>query len=105
VPGYEIYRQIALSKLERKQGALPYECAAWVKTDNGVKPAFVMEALPDGRLVMFFPSAGNIREGEIIIIESNTVERCPDYNMSDFNMAIANLGLGFAKMKKTKKGT
>jgi len=98
IPGYEVYHQMALSKLEKKEEMLPYESCAWVKNEEGDQPAFIMETLHDGRVVVFFPHAGDVKEGEIKILESNRVERRDDYDMRAFRMAIKNLGLGLGKV-------
>jgi uncharacterized membrane protein len=102
IPGYEVYHQMALSKLERKEEMLPYEACAWVKNEDGLQPAFIMETLHDNRLVVFLPSAGNVKEGEIRVMESSNVERRDDYDMRAFKMSITNLGLGFAKVHQNR---
>lgn len=102
IPGYEVYHQMALSKLEKNEEILPYESAAWIKLEEGVmQPAFVMETLPDNRSVIFKPSAGNVKEGEVLLIENGKIERCDDYDMRAFKMAINNLGLGLSKVQIT----
>lgn len=98
IPGYEIYHQMAESKLVNKEEVLPYEMAAWVRSGEAVHPAFIMETMPDGKLVIFLPTAGDVQTGSVQLMDSNAVERCPDLDMKQFKLAISNLGLGFSKI-------
>ena len=102
LPGYEVYHQMALSKLEKNESMLPYQSSAWVKNEDGLQPAFIMETLHDNRLVLFLPTAGNVNEGNILIVESEKVERCDDYDMRAFKIAITNLGLGIADVHRVR---
>lgn len=59
IPGYKVYREMALSKLVDDEKPLPYESAAWlVKSDQTKQPVFLMQDLQDGQYVIFAPSAG-----------------------------------------------
>ena len=100
IPGYEVYREMAMSRLEQKEEMLPYESAAWATVGDGQVPAFIMETCSDGSLVIFIPSAGNTKEGAILLMEQNRVSRCPDVEMRQFKMAISNLGLGLSHLRK-----
>jgi uncharacterized membrane protein len=94
IPGYSTYREMALAKLEEREEALPYKSALWLKQDNMQQPGFLMEKMPDGKLVVFIPSAGNTKEGAVFTISESDVQLCPDVDMKLFQMAIGNLGLG-----------
>lgn len=98
IPGYSVYREIAMSKLEDKEEALPYESAAWLLVDDMEQPAFLMEKMPDGRLVVFVPTAGNAKEGNVFVLPADKVKLCKDTDMRPFKMAITNLGLGLSKI-------
>jgi uncharacterized membrane protein len=98
VPGYEVYREMAISKLEQKEEALPYESAAWADMFGMLQPCFLMETMPDGKYVVFFPTAGNTKEGIVLVLDKDKVKVCPDVDMRAFRNAISNLGLGFAKI-------
>lgn len=98
VPGYSVYRGMALAKLEEKEEALPYESAAWVEIDNMQQPAFLMEKMPDGRLIMFLPAAGNVKEGVVFLLAADKVQLCTNTDMKQFRLAITNLGIGFSKL-------
>lgn len=94
IPGYTVYREMALSKLEDKEEALPYKDALWLKTDNFQQPGFLMEYMDDGRLIVFIPTAGNASEGSIFTVAENDVSICAGADLKAFKMAITNLGLG-----------
>lgn len=98
IPGYETYRQMAAAKLVRQEEMLPYKMAAWVKMGDGVQPGFIMDTMPDGKIIIFIPTAGDVNNGTILLVEPSNVEQCPDLDMRKFKIAIANLGLGFSKM-------
>lgn len=100
IPGYEVYREMAMAKLEKKEETLPYEGAAWATVGDGRAPAFIMETCSDGSLVIFIPSAGNTKEGVVLLMEENKVLRCPDIEMRQFKIAISNLGLGLSQLRK-----
>lgn len=96
IPGYAVYHEMAKSKLVEKEEMLPYEMAVWVKRGEVTQPGFLMDTMPDGRLVIFLPMAGNVSSGNIELLHENSIERCPNTDMKKFKMAITNLGLGFS---------
>ncbi len=98
IPGYAVYREMALTKLEEREEALPYESAAWVSIDNVQQPAFLMERMSDGKMIVFIPTAGNVKEGTLLKLPASSVELCPDKDMKAFRIAIENLGIGMSKV-------
>ncbi|SCY07238.1 DUF502 domain-containing protein [Flavobacterium caeni] len=98
IPGYSIYREMALSKLEDHDKALPFESVVWVKRDAAEQPGFLMETMPDGRLVIFFPTAGKTLEGEVIVIAADQVRKMPETDMKAMKIALDNLGIGLSKI-------
>lgn len=100
IPGYSVYREMALSKLEDHDKALPYKCAAWIKRDDSQQPAFVMEELPGGRVVVFIPTAGNTMEGEVLVLPSAQVSQAPETDMKAMKIALDNLGIGLGDILK-----
>jgi uncharacterized membrane protein len=97
IPGYSTYREMALAKLEEREDALPYKSALWLKLDKMNQPGFLIEKMPDGKLVVFIPTAGNVKEGTVLTLAEADVQLCPNANMRAFQMAISNLGLGLGK--------
>jgi len=94
IPGYGLYHNLVLSRLQKEEAAFVYGRPAWLHTIEGLAPGFVMETLPDGRMVVFVPAAGNLREGDIFIVESRKVSVCENKDSRAFRMAIANQGIG-----------
>jgi uncharacterized membrane protein len=97
IPGYSVYREMALSKLEDKEEVIPYKSAAWINTDNKQQPGFLMETMPDGKFVIFIPTAGNIKEGAVFTVASTEVQLCTNTDMKAFRTAINNMGAGLSK--------
>jgi hypothetical protein len=55
LPGYQAYHDMARSKLDNKEEALPYKGAAWIKLDEKVfEPAFIMEEGSSNNFVSSF---------------------------------------------------
>lgn len=98
IPGYSVYREMAMSKLDEKEEALPYETAVWVTLDDMQQPGFLIEKMPDGRLVIFIPTAGNPKEGSVFTMAPGKVQQCPDIDMKQLKMAISNIGIGLSKL-------
>lgn len=98
IPGYSVYREMAISKIDKKEEAVPYECVAFINGDDGQQPAFLMEKMADGKLVIFVPFAGNPKEGQIVIMTADKVQLNRDIDMKAFRLAINNLGLGLSKV-------
>jgi len=99
IPGYSVYREMAMSKLEKKEEFLPYKSAAWIHIDHRQQPAFVVEAMPDGNLVVFVPVAGNVKEGALFKLPPDSVELCAGTDIKTFRTIISNQGVGMAKME------
>jgi hypothetical protein len=66
IPGYQTYREMALSKIEPKDEVLPYTSAAWLRKDGLMQPCFIESATSNYRLVVFVPQAGNVKEGAVL---------------------------------------
>jgi hypothetical protein len=103
IPGYSTYREMALAKLEERDEVLPYQSALWLKLDKMNQPGFLMETMPDGKLVVFIPTAGNVKEGTVFTLSEGDVQLCRDIDMRLFQMAINNRGVGFGKAGEWKK--
>jgi len=97
IPGYAVYRQMVMAKLEEKDEVLPYKSAAWIDIHDMQQPCFLMETLPDGRCVVFLPAAGNVKEGTVLMVAPAKLQLWSNADLKGFRGAIANLGLGFAK--------
>ncbi len=98
IPGYSVYREMALSKLEDKEEILPYKSALWINTDNKQQPGFLIETMPDGKLVVFIPTAGNVKQGTVFMMAPTEVQLCANTDMKKFRMAINNIGIGLSEI-------
>lgn len=98
IPGYSAYREMALSKLEENKRPLPYKCAAWINEGDTVLPAFLMETMDDGRLVMFIPTAGSTMTGKVIILPATRVTLLPQTDVKAMKIALDSLGIGLSKI-------
>lgn len=101
LPSYGKYRNMALGKIEKKEEVLPYEAAAWIKDGDKDKPGFIMETMKDGKIVVFIPTAGNVKEGEVLLLDASGVKKCPGIDMKSFNAAINKMGVGMSKFNET----
>jgi uncharacterized membrane protein len=97
VPGYEIYKKTAMSKLEPAEEALPYKAAVWVESDGMKKPGFLIDHNTPGDCIIFFPTAGKPEEGTTLLVPGSRVHELPNVDMIDFRKAIANKGIGLEK--------
>jgi uncharacterized membrane protein len=97
IPGYVVYREMAISKLDKtKEELLPYESAAWIEVDEMQQPCFVIKTIPDGRCVIYLPTAGNVKEGTLFVLPKEKVQLCEGVELRKFNLAISNLGMELA---------
>lgn len=98
IPGYLVYREMAMAKLTEKEEALPYESAVWITLDDIQQPGFLIEKMQDGKLVIFIPTAGNVKEGAVFTIPPDKVQQRPDADMKQLKLAISNIGIGLSKI-------
>jgi uncharacterized membrane protein len=98
IPGYAMYHKLVTSTLDKNEENREYETAVFVKSDDGMRPGFLMETMPNGNVVIFYPSAGNVREGELYVVDAANVEMCPDVERRLFRLSLANLGVGLSKL-------
>lgn len=100
IPGYSIYREMAMSKLVEKEEVLPYQMAALFQTEGKLVPCFVMESGNNGEVVAFFPSAGNTKEGSIQLVPGSMLRKLPETDMRKFRQAIDKNGIGLVEAIK-----
>ncbi len=101
LPGYSMYREMAMAKLENRDEKLPYESAAWIELDNLQRPAFVVESLADDQCIVFVPTAGKVNEGNIYLVEKDKVHLLPQIDMKAFQASIGNQGTGLSKFQES----
>jgi hypothetical protein len=98
LPGYASYRELALSKINKEEEKLPFEKAVLVRENNYHYPGFLMDELPDGRLTIFIPFGGNVKEGRIIIVPSNDATMLDKADVKKVHNAIQNMGTGLGQV-------
>lgn len=98
LPGYASYRELALSKINKEEVKLPYEKGVLVRENNYHCPGFLIDELPDGRLTLFIPFGGNVKEGRIIIVPSADVTMLDKADVITLNNAIQKMGTGLGKV-------
>jgi len=105
VPGYRVYREMAVSKLKEHEAPLPYKCSAFIEQDGLQTPCFVMATLPDGKIMIFIPTAGNVKEGTVYATTAEKIRKFPGVDMKQYQLVISNLGLGMGELLKQHQKT
>jgi uncharacterized membrane protein len=99
IPGYQVYREMAINKLVDEEKPLPYESAAWLlRADQTEQPVFLMETTAQGELIIFAPTAGNVQTGTILKVPANMVRIDRNVDMKSFRLLFSNLGIGVSKL-------
>jgi hypothetical protein len=99
IPGYQVYREMALNKLVDEEKPLPYQSAAWlVRADLTEQPVFLMETTAQGEMVIFAPAAGSVQTGTILKVPANMVRVERNIDMKTFKLLFSNLGMGISKL-------
>jgi uncharacterized membrane protein len=99
IPGYQVYREMAINKLVDEEKPLPYESAAWLlRADQTEQPVFLMETTAQGELIIFAPTAGNVQTGTILKVPASMVRIDRNVDMKSFRLLFSNLGLGVSKL-------
>ena len=100
IPGYSVYRQMARSKIEKKEEVLPYKHAAWIQLEEKVfEPAFVMEEIPGNSYVVFIPLGGNAKEGKLAVFPTERVHLIPGMDVKVFQSIISGQGKGIGSVQ------
>ena len=98
LPPYKLYREMAMTKLNREEETLPFQSAANIVKDGTAQPCFVMEKLADGRYVVFIPTAGNVKEGNVTILPADRIRLLPGVDIKQYRNALANQGRGIGEL-------
>ncbi|KIC96266.1 hypothetical protein [Flavihumibacter solisilvae] len=98
LPPYKVYRELAMSKLNVQEEMLPYKSAASIVNDGTAQPCFIMDELADGSYVVFIPTAGNVKEGNVAILPANRIQLFPGIDIKLYRNALANQGQGIGKL-------
>jgi hypothetical protein len=96
IPGYALYRAMAMKKIEPQEETLPYTGVVLLNDGAAQKPAFLVQQMADGRAILFVPSGGNPKDGEVLVAASTAFEILPASKIKAVKMAFANEGIGMA---------
>jgi uncharacterized membrane protein len=105
LPGYDLFRSLSLRAAGRSEqaGWKP----AFVESDDGLLPAFIVEQLDDGRYTVFVPSVPTPFAGAIYVLGPERVREI-DVPIGQAVRAISQWGIGtgglVAKIKPRKAG-
>jgi len=94
IPGYAVYREMAMNKLEAKEELLPYNKAGWLQLQNMQRPCFIMEESAAQQLIIFLPEAGNSKKGINALVDRSQVIPIEADDIKAFKLAIDNIGIG-----------
>lgn len=72
IPGYHTLRSV-IQRISGQAEEITFQ-PALVQMDEGLAPAFIIEALDDGRFVVLFPSVPTPAAGNLLIVEASRVK-------------------------------
>lgn len=98
VPGYRLARAFA-GEGPMAEGGAQAPKPALAAIEEGLCPALIMEALPDGRLVVFVPGAPAAMSGALYVFTPDRVTPL-DVPLLPFLKAIASWGLGLGALMR-----
>lgn len=103
IPVYGVYREMAYQKVEKKDEPLPYNGVIFLKGGPTKQPGFLIEKMPNGHCVIFLPSGGNVKEGNVLVVNESEIEMVENIEMKTVQTALSNRGIGLAKALEPKK--
>jgi hypothetical protein len=62
------------------------------------QPGFLIESLNDGSKLIFFPAAGNVKEGTVYSVPSEKVRPVAGADINAVQSAIGKLGVGLKEI-------
>jgi uncharacterized membrane protein len=74
IPGYEFYKTNLIAKID-PEAAAEGRPAVLLTVDSVSRPGYIVEALDDGRLVVFVPTKPDAPDGSIIIVPPDNVQQ------------------------------
>lgn len=97
IPVYGVYREMAYQKVEKKEEILPYNGVVLFINGSTKQPGFLVEKLANGNCVIFLPSGGNPKEGNVLVVDQSEIEIIDSIEMKPVQTALSNRGIGLAK--------
>ena len=100
IPGYAMYREMALSKLIKQEELLPYDKGAWYIEGGMQRPCFIIEEFDKDKMVIFLPMAGNTKSGYNALVAKSSLQDLPVDELKKFKLAVDNIGIGLNQFAK-----
>ena len=76
--------------------------AAFLETDDGLAPAFVLEKMDDGSATVFLPSSPRASEGTILVVPASRVHRL-DASIAQVIRCVSQRGYGASELLKRRQ--
>jgi uncharacterized membrane protein len=102
VPGYAVIKGFADQVLKSHDQAESFR-PILVPTDGGQRPAFEVERLPTGDVVVLFPGAPNAWSGWVAYVKAEEVEPL-DMKATDLLHSLEQLGIGSSQFLRNTGG-
>ncbi len=74
IPGYDFYKRNLIAKID-PDAAAEGRTAVLLTVDSVSRPGYIVEALDDGRLVVFVPTKPDAPDGSIVIVPPDKVQQ------------------------------
>ena len=100
VPGYAVIKGFADQMLKSHEQAEHFR-PILVQTGGGRRPAFEVERLPSGEVVVMFPGAPNAWSGWVAYVKADDVEPL-DMKATDLIHSLEQLGIGSSRYLKSQ---
>lgn len=94
IPGYETYKSMAEEAIHKKGKIIPYSPAFFHTGDNNSKPVFLVEKDGAGKCVIIIPETESSPQGELVIVNENSLTIIENITANAFNEKIKNNGKG-----------
>ena len=94
IPGYGVYRELALEKLAAARKNPPYECAVWAQIADHWQPGFLVKRMDNGFCLVFVQQAGTAAKqlGSLHLLKPMQVKECPHVPMDALLTSIEQRG-------------
>jgi hypothetical protein len=94
IPGYGVYREMALEKLAAARKNPPYECVVWARIADHWQPGFLVKRMDNGHCLVFIQQAGTAAKqlGSLHLLTHLQIKECPQVPMDELLTSIEQRG-------------
>jgi uncharacterized membrane protein len=100
IPGYAVLKGLVEQVLKSSEQAAQFK-PVLVPVRAGVRPAFEVERLPSGEVVVFTPGSPNVWSGQVAYLDPDQV-RPLDLGVGEMFHSLEQMGIGSAKFQEGK---